>query len=140
MKTLVAYFSKTGNTKKVAEKIAKELKADIDEIIDKENKGEEHMMKKEPIPIGYKKDPSKYDLAIIGSPVWAFSLPPAPRSYLSKNKFNKVAFFCTYALMKGRIFGKMKNLSKEPLATLKVHMKRIEESEKKIKEFCDKLK
>jgi len=38
MKTLVAYYSRTGNTKKVAVEIAKNLKADIDEIIDKKDR------------------------------------------------------------------------------------------------------
>ena len=33
MKVLVIYYSRTGNTKFVAEKIAQELEADIEEII-----------------------------------------------------------------------------------------------------------
>ena len=33
MKYLIAYYSKTGNTKKVALDLAKKLKADVDEII-----------------------------------------------------------------------------------------------------------
>jgi len=38
MKALVVYYSRTGNTKFVAEKIAQELGADIEEVIDKKNR------------------------------------------------------------------------------------------------------
>ena len=38
MKILVAFYSKTGKTKKVALGIAKQLKADIDEIADLKNR------------------------------------------------------------------------------------------------------
>jgi len=34
MKTLVVYYSRTGKTKFVAEKIAVELKADVEEVVD----------------------------------------------------------------------------------------------------------
>ena len=140
MKKLVVYFSQTGNTKKVAGKIAKNLRADLDEIIDRDKRGEEAMFKKELLEINFKKNPSKYDLVIIGSPVWAFGVPPATKSYMMKNKFKRVAFFCTYALMTGFFFGKMKKFSRKPLATLKVHMKKINQSDEKIRKFCNKLK
>jgi flavodoxin len=38
MRTLVAYYSRTGNTKFVAEKIAKCLNAETCEVIDKKNR------------------------------------------------------------------------------------------------------
>ncbi len=37
-KILVAYYSKTGNTKRAAEDIAKSLGADLEEIKDKRNR------------------------------------------------------------------------------------------------------
>jgi flavodoxin len=139
MKKLVVYFSQTGNTKKVAEKVARNLGADIDEIIDKDKKGQEAMFKKEPIEINFRKDPSKYDLVVIGSPVWAFGVPPATKSYLMKNKFKNVGFFCTFGLMTGLFFHKMKKFSKKPIATLKVYMKKINKSDDKINAFCSKF-
>ena len=136
MKKLVVFFSQTGNTKKVAGIIAKKLGADLDEIVDRNAKpGERGPSKGEP-DISFRKDPSKYDLVVIGSPVWAFGVPPATREYLGKNEFKKVSFFCTYAIFTGMFFRKMKSLSKEPVAKLKVNMKRIDDSGDRIEGFC----
>jgi len=38
MRKLVAYYSRTGNTKFVAEKIAEQLDADLCEVVDKKNR------------------------------------------------------------------------------------------------------
>jgi menaquinone-dependent protoporphyrinogen IX oxidase len=94
---------------------------------------------KKDIKISFKKDPSKYDLVVIGSPVWAFHIPPFTKAYLKKNKFNKVAFFCTYSLMSAFLFPQMRKYSKKPLAKLKVHMTQLNNSDGRIKAFCTKL-
>ena len=89
--------------------------------------------------IKYKKDPKKYDLIIIGTPVWAWTTTPAIRTYLTQNKPKKVAFFCTSGGSKGKVFEDMEELSKKPLATLDLVDKKINESMKTIQEFCQKL-
>lgn len=106
MKILVVYYSRTGITKKVAERIASALGADKEEIIDKSNRsgvmgylrsGKEAVKKIladiEPVKI----DPSAYDLVIIGTPVWAATMSSPVRSYLTtqKGKIPRVAFFAT---------------------------------------------
>ncbi len=138
MKTLVVFYSKTGNTRKVADKIAKNLGADTDEIRfdEKDFKGP---MTKVPADIGFKKDPSGYDMVVIGSPVWGFSIPAPTKSYLMKNKFKKTGFFCTYGLFTGRLFSQMKGLSMEPVAKLKVHMKKVDDCDGVVEEFCGKI-
>jgi multimeric flavodoxin WrbA len=42
-------------------------------------------------------DASKYDVVIIGSPVWGWNMTPAVRTYIEQNKskFKEVAFFAT---------------------------------------------
>lgn len=106
MKSLVAFYSWTGNTKKVAESIAKTLKSDIEEIQDvKQRKGTmgyirsgfESFFKTLPAIKETKHKPEDYDLVIIGTPVWAMTIASPVRSYLIKNKtkFKKIAVLVT---------------------------------------------
>ncbi len=108
MKTLVLYYSKTGNTKHIAEIIAKEVKADILEIQrEKDIKGTgfgmymkggfEAMTKRKAKIKPFEKDLQKYDLIFLGSPVWAWSMNPAVRSMLTEVNFTgkKFALYCS---------------------------------------------
>lgn len=107
MKVLVAYYSRTGFSKKIATLISKELKCDIDEIIDKKDRsgakgymlGGKDAMAKSLTKISHTGNPKEYDLIIIGGPVWAWTVSPAIRTYIDKNsdalKVKKVAFFAT---------------------------------------------
>ncbi len=88
MKTLVVYYSRTGTTKKAAEIAAKELNADMEEIVDEIKrkgilgyiKSGSHALRKKLTKIEkLEKDAKDYDLIIIGSPVWANNMPPAIR-------------------------------------------------------------
>jgi flavodoxin len=105
MKTLITFYSRTGNTKKMGELIAKNLQCDIDEIIDHTDRsgikgwimGGHDAVKKLLTKISFIKNPADYDLVIIGTPIWAWNATPAVRTYLTdnKNKIKKVAFFTT---------------------------------------------
>jgi flavodoxin len=107
MKTLIVYYSKTGTTKILAEKLSHELKADIEELIDKKKRtgifgwlsgGRDGMKKIATELAPMKKDPSKYDMVLIGGPLWGFkSVAPATRTFLLQNrdKIKKAAFFMT---------------------------------------------
>jgi flavodoxin len=149
MKALVAYYSKTASTKKLAEEIAKNLKADIDEIIDKKSRsgpigfltaGRDAMNKKE-TEIETKKDPEKYDLVVIGTPVWAGNVTPAVRTYVTKHKFKKVAFFCTFGGSENKTFAEMQLISKKPVATLGLKGTDVknEKTKEEVKRFCKEL-
>jgi len=105
MKILVVYYSKTGNTKKVANDLAIKLKADIEEIIDLKNRsgivgwiiGGKDALQEKFTEIKSIKNPKDYDLVIIGTPVWAGNSTPAVRTYINKfkNDFKKVVLFIT---------------------------------------------
>ena len=106
MKILIAYYSKTGNTEKVAQNLATLLGADLEKIIDKTSRagiwgwliaGRDGMQKKMTeieTPI---KNPADYDLIILGSPVWGWDMVPALRAYVEKFKTDckNVALFVT---------------------------------------------
>ena len=78
MKTLVAYYSKTGTTKKVAQAIVSKLSCDIDEIT----------FNDQTKAISHTKEPSDYDKVILLAPVWAFSLAEPMKQYVAKHKAN----------------------------------------------------
>ncbi len=106
MKTLILYYSRTGTTKLVAEMIAKEAKADIEEVIDKKDRsgpvgwiaaGRDAMRKKS-TEIGLlKKKIEDFDTIIIGQPVWGWTMVPAIRTLIEKYdlKGKNIALFCT---------------------------------------------
>ena len=149
MKTLVAYYSRTGNTKKIAEKIAEKLQAETDEIVDLKDRngivgwlggGRDAFFKKS-TKIETKKNPKEYDMVIIGTPVWMGTATPAVKKYLKKYTFQKVAFFCTFGGDQKNIFKEMETLSNKPVATIGLKDKDIEnkESREKTEKFCTEL-
>lgn len=154
-KILIAFYSRTGKTKKITKEIAKNLKSDIDEIKDLKPRmgsanyliaGKDAILKKL-TKIKYKKDPSKYNLVIIGTPVWSFTMAPAIRTYLKENKgkFKRIALFCTEGSNSSRkTLKNMQRLSKKPIATYhkNTYYTDIKKSQYKesVKEFCEKIK
>ncbi|MFH1542234.1 MAG: hypothetical protein ABIE84_04000 [bacterium] len=93
MRFLIAYYSRSGNNKKLALELAKHLSCDSEEIIDLTNRqgwlgiigaGMAGALKKETKIKEPEKSPDLYDGLIICSPHWAGNLPPAPRVYLKK--------------------------------------------------------
>lgn len=104
-KILVVYYSKTGNTERVAKDMAEKLNANVEKIVDKKGRSGilgyifsgRDAMKKRLTEIETKIDPGNYDLVIVGTPVWGWNMVPAVRTYLEqvKERLKKVAFFTT---------------------------------------------
>lgn len=152
MKIIVAYYSRTNITKRLAEKIADELNADTEEItstvkydgkIGYVRAGKDAMSAKI-IELGsLKYDPSNYDLVYLGVPVWAGKAANPMISYIKQNegKFNDVKFFAT-AGSSGfeSTFEQMEEYTKKaPLKTLALTTKEVkkEEYEDKLKSFLE---
>jgi flavodoxin len=155
MKTLVIYYTRTGNAKFVAENIAAELGADVEEVIDLKSRqgklafisaGRDAMRGKETEIAQTKRTPSDYDLIIIGQPVWAGSPTPAIRTYVNKNDLSgrKVALFFSDSNL-GQVVEKIKALMPNStfvgeLALPAKALENREEAKKKIAEWCNTLK
>jgi flavodoxin len=106
MKTLVVYYSRTGKTRFVAEKVASELKAEIEEVVDLKNRsgrfgflkaGYDATRGNETEIAETQKSPSDFDLIVVGTPVWNSRPTAAISTYLKRNDFagKKAAVFCT---------------------------------------------
>ena len=111
MKTLVAYFSASGVTKRVAEKVADVLEADIFEIapetpysaadldyMDKNSRSTIEMNDKSfRPPIKETIDVADYDTIVIGFPVWWYTAPTIINTFIeSCDMAGKTAVtFCT---------------------------------------------
>jgi len=103
-KVLVVYYSKTGHTQKIAQDIAKQMDADLEEIIDQKKRtgvlgfisgGRDAMTNKETLISGMRKNSADYELVILGSPIWAGNIAPAVRTYINRyrDSLPSVAFF-----------------------------------------------
>ena len=153
MKVLIVYYSRTGVTKKIANILKEKLNADIEEITDNNHyKGKIGWIKG-----GFKastgrlseinptsKNPSNYDLTIIGSPVWASNIATPVATYINRNikDFKKIAGFVT--CMSGGYEKALVKMSeecdKQLECTLALTTKDIEENlEKNINTFIDKI-
>lgn len=142
---MIVYFSKTGNTKFVAEEIVKLTGSEIDEIVEVGEKrdgpvaymlsGLSSMFKKKSNIQKAGKNPRDYDLIYIGSPMWGWNLVPAVRSYLTNNQITgkKLALFCTSAGKgESRVFSSIKELTKDcdVVGELSVYERELKDKEK----------
>ena len=108
-KMLVLYYSQTGNTKAVAEEIANELGADIEEItmvdpydpdfqatIDRCMKEREQEILPTINPV--KADLANYDVIFLGYPVWFGTYAPPVITFLKDADLSgkKIVPFCTF--------------------------------------------
>ena len=138
MKTLIIYFSRTGVTKKVAEILKEKLGADIETIDCRANykgiigylrAGREGMKRLTPEINPLKSQPADYDLVIVGTPVWGFTMSSPVRSFLGKYKsrIKRAAFFRTQGGTGAeKIFKEMAEiLGQEPAAELVLLTKEV---------------
>jgi flavodoxin len=156
MRSLVVFYSRTGNSKFVAEQVVSELSADTEEVVDLKNRrgwfgfiraGYDATRGKETIIEKTQKAPKDYDLIVVGTPVWNSRLTPAIRTYLKENDLSqkRIALFSTnegrgsektLAMMKSLIpYGDI-------VGTLGITkaLENREETEKKIATWCSNLK
>ncbi|MDD5112173.1 MAG: flavodoxin [Candidatus Altiarchaeota archaeon] len=158
MKTLIVYYSLTGNNRKIAELLAKELSADIEEVKTVETldlKNGLSMAKlalgawlgKTPVIREASHKPSEYELLILGAPVWAGKLSSPMKAYMLENSATfpeKTALYVCCGGPKGdAAVDEMKKYSgKTPAATIVIREEKVKTGsyEANALEFASQLK
>ncbi|HOX29806.1 MAG TPA: flavodoxin [Candidatus Paceibacterota bacterium] len=153
---LVVYYSRSGNTERLAKDIAPGLDADLEKVIDLKNRsgimgfilGGRDAMKKIPTKIeSVKFDPSEYDLVAVGTPVWGGNIVPAVRTYFNsqKGQIKKLVFFETSgSTLPEKIAGSIEEAAqKKPLAFAGFGAKELKDAEiykTKLEDFIEAVK
>ena len=122
MKCLVLYYSFSGNTRLIAETVAKELNADPEELkpvkpLNASGAGyvmwglRQLVSQSKPPLLPLEHDPDAYDLIVTGTPVWSYTVTPPIRTFLDEHPFNgkKIALFCCHGGNYGKTLDDMRN-------------------------------
>jgi flavodoxin len=145
VRVLVVYFSRSETTHEVASVIARELGADLERITDGTDRsgfrgymrsGKEASTKALPEISPPKKDPADYELVVIGTPVWAWTMCSPIRTYLTsyKSRISRGAFFCTADGRESNTLGNMAELVGKPAeAAMVVYRKEVKKGSFKAK-------
>ena len=160
MNTAIVYYSMSGNTGYVAEKIATALNADLISLVPKKAYpdsgfrkflwgGKSALMGDRPKLEPYDFDGASYDLVIFGSPVWAGTFAPPLRTFLHQHRDELqgkrlAAFFCCSG-GPGKVLEKFNAYldgiqPEQELILIDPKDKPSEENEEKIKGFIDSLR
>lgn len=160
MKTAIIYYSMSGNTEYVAEKIAKQIGADIIKIEPEKAYpdsgakkfiwgGKSAVMGDMPKLKPYEFKADEYDRIVFGFPVWASTFTPPIRTFIDENrealKGKKLAAFTCLAGSGGeKALDKLKKFLdissfEAELILIDPKEKQREENDNKIGEFCGKL-
>ena len=161
MKTLIVYFSLEGNTDYAAQRIAGECGFDTLRLEPVKAYpgsgfrkffwgGKSAVMAETPELLPYDFDSSAYDRLLFGFPVWAGNLTPPIRTFL-KNHGSELrgkriaAFACESGAGAEKAFQKLKAALKidaleAELVLMDPKSRPSEENERKIEEFCARLK
>ena len=120
MNTLVVYYSKTGNTKKIADIVINELDGCDCATLTFDEKAK---------TIEGAADPSGYERVILLSPVWAFSLAEPMKLYLKE--FGKsvqsysLIVTCGMVGLRGCVGNCVKAIGKQPLGSMKIKTRQL---------------
>lgn len=154
-KILIVYYSRTGNTEKAALELAEQLNADVEKLVDCENrkgalgylKGGRHASHRKLTVIEQPRhDPSNYELVVLATPTWVINMAPALRTYIHYNtrSLKKVAFLVTQGSeCNGKIYEEMRDsVGKLPAAVLDIGGKEFKKGtwHYKVRELTAKIR
>jgi flavodoxin len=154
-RTLVAYYSRSGNTQALARELGAALGADVEEIVEPRHRRgpggyvrsliDVFTGRSPPVAVPHN-DPAKYDLVLLGGPVWAGHIASPLRSFAGRYAADapQIAFFCTEGGQGAeRAFAELQQVcERAPKATLVVDARHLapEKHREAVKDFARKLK
>ena len=160
MKAAIIYYTMSGNTEYVANRISEKIDADLIRINPKKEYpnsgfkkyfwcGKSAVMGDEPELEEYSFNAENYDIIIFGTPVWASNFTPPLRTFINKNVeklLNKrfAVFTCFSGGGADKAIEKLRKLLKiekfeAELILIDPKDKVKEEDNKKIEEFCESI-
>ncbi len=138
MKTLVVYFSRTGQTIRLAKEIARQCDAQLDEILPQNHGASwfadwrfswQALTRAEPPICRPTRNPANYDLVILGVPIARTGVAPPIRSYVRQygDRIQNMALFCAEGTgIDEQGFSELSALyGKKPVATIGVSRKHV---------------
>ena len=155
MKALVVYYSRTGNTEKLATAIAEKSGTDLLPITEeKPRQGLSgallscwHSFAEKKPPIAeFEVVLEDYPLVIVGTPIWAGNLAAPVRTFLVKyrQQLDRVAFFATFGVAaSSKVFDNMQQLAgKRPESVFGVSKKELQQNQyaEAVDQFVEELK
>lgn len=107
MRTLVVYYSLTGNTRTVATALASDLAADLEELRCSRYEqgiwgfmraGYDNWKGRLPSMVPLQHSPAGYEQVVVAGPIWAFHAAAPIRAYLTqeRDRLPRVAFLLTH--------------------------------------------
>ena len=94
VKVLVVYYSRTGHTQLVAEKLVNKFNADLERLLDQKKRtgpieffaaGKDAIASKTTVIDPLKHNLINYDIILIGGPSWYGNVTPAVRTFITQN-------------------------------------------------------
>ncbi len=164
MRILLVYYSRTGVTEKSCKAIAEALQAadetaevHVEELVDTKDRtgmmgylrgGKDAMLKQATEIEPVEADVASFDLVVIGTPVWAFTCAPAPRTFCEQfaEDLERVAFIATMGGSgdTGAFEAMERYCGAEPIATLSLRERHVksddaEDYREPLEEFVGQL-
>lgn len=155
MKTLIAYYSRTGNNEALAIEVQKRLGAEADRIEDAKSRsgpigfltgGMDATRRKQTRIHTMGKKPEEFDVVVVVSPLWSGLIPPAIRTYVSQNRerMKNIAFLSVSNSGEGNgkaLLDFVEIAGKNPVASLLLSRKEIKEGTHKghLDDFCSRV-
>ena len=161
MKTAIVFYSMGGNTAYAAQRIARELQADLIEIKPEKQYpdkgfrkffwgGKSAVMAETPALLPYDFEPEKYGQIVLGFPVWAGNIAPPLRTFVRDNledlKDKRIAAFaCQSGAGAEKAFGRLEaclgsRALEQKLVLIDPKDRPGAENEGKIRDFCDRCR